>query len=303
MRGSLDIQDKQHKRKDDKDQAKPVDWQHAQPIGRQRQAHHAEKTGHPSAGAGDFDQDRLHADRDQQEDNIGVGEHHQKLFDERQVEGDNISLRRVQRLFAGQGDNHEAVHLAQQVVQVAGNPIDQPGLQRLVRRDSRRRFDHLLCQGYCFCAAPLNYRAHLCPEHILELGFHCFPQVFAAAAHRAGRADSRLGRHGRPMSCQGQQGAGAGCHRSRRRNIHHDGHCTVVHRLHNAQHNIHIAAGGVQLDHHGFCASQFSRADAAFDIFGHRRRYRGAGVQQIHLGPAVLSEDAPGQRQPDHHDP
>ena len=41
--GRFDIQDKQHKRSDQEDDPKPVDRQHAQAVGRQRQAHHADE--------------------------------------------------------------------------------------------------------------------------------------------------------------------------------------------------------------------------------------------------------------------
>ena len=82
VRGRFDIEDEQHERGDQEDDPEPVDGQNAQAIRREGETDHADEARHPSARAGDFDQHGLHADGDQQEDNVRVGEQEQELLDE-----------------------------------------------------------------------------------------------------------------------------------------------------------------------------------------------------------------------------
>ena len=94
--GRLDIQNEERKGQDEEDDAEPVDRQYAQAVGRQRKAHYTDKTSYPTTRAGDFNQDGLHTDGDQQEDDIGVGQHIEQLFDKGEREGGNVSIGGVQ---------------------------------------------------------------------------------------------------------------------------------------------------------------------------------------------------------------
>ncbi len=77
MCGRFDIEDEQHKGDQQEDKPEPVDGQHAHAVDCQRQADRADEARNPSARAGDFDQDSLHADGKQKEGDVRVGEHQQ----------------------------------------------------------------------------------------------------------------------------------------------------------------------------------------------------------------------------------
>ena len=87
MRGRLDLQHEQHERRDDEDQAKPVDRQHAQAVDRQGQARHADEAGHPCPGMCELDLQRQHSDGQQDEHNVGVRHDQQQLLDQAHLHG------------------------------------------------------------------------------------------------------------------------------------------------------------------------------------------------------------------------
>ena len=86
MRGRFDIEDEQREGRDEEDQSKPIDGQNTHPINGKRQADHANEACRPTAGVCDLDQDGLHADREQQECDIRVGQHEEELFKQTDIE-------------------------------------------------------------------------------------------------------------------------------------------------------------------------------------------------------------------------
>ena len=103
----------------------------------------------------------------------------------------------------------ETVQLSQQIVQVFGDEIDQAGFQRFVGGNCFGCFDGRFGQCDGFFAAPFSQRADGGLGDFLGLGLHGFAQVFALPAHRAGRTDGRLGRHGSGVPGQRDDRPGA----------------------------------------------------------------------------------------------
>jgi len=58
----------------------------------QCQAHHADKACHPPAWAGDFNDNRLDPDCDEQEHNVGIGDDQQEFLDQRNVDVLKLAL-------------------------------------------------------------------------------------------------------------------------------------------------------------------------------------------------------------------
>ena len=80
---------------------------------------------------GNFDQDGLHADGQQDENNVRVGQDVEQRLDERHPQGLDFGIGGVQGLRPIGHLDGESIQLAQQVVQVGGNEINQANLQRL----------------------------------------------------------------------------------------------------------------------------------------------------------------------------
>ena len=74
MSWCFDVDDEQHKRQHEEDQPKQIDRQDAKAVDHKRQTDDADGAGHPTARAGNFDQDGLNADREKQKDNVGIGQ-------------------------------------------------------------------------------------------------------------------------------------------------------------------------------------------------------------------------------------
>ena len=87
MGGGLYINDKQDEGDDHEGEPKPVDRQDSQPVGGERQADDADKTGHPAARGREFDQDGLGADAEQDENKVRVDQQLEQVLDEGHGQG------------------------------------------------------------------------------------------------------------------------------------------------------------------------------------------------------------------------
>ena len=147
---------------------------------------------------------------------------------------------------------------------------------------ARAEFDGRFGQGHSLRPAPLGQGARLGLEDLLHLGFQCWVEILALSSDRAGGPDGGFRRHGRRMAGEREDGPGAAGHRPAGCHIDDHRHAAGPNGLHHAAHQVDRAAGGVELQHHGFGGARLGQAQPAVKVLGHGRGERTACLQHQH---------------------
>ena len=107
----------------------------------------------------------------------------------------------------------------------------------------------------------------LATRALVTLGLFGRPEVLAARADRAGRADDGLGRHGGGMRGQGDDRAGGGGHGAARGHVDHHRNGAGAHGLGHGSHRKDVATGGIELQDDHLHVLLLGGLDAAREIF------------------------------------
>ena len=100
------------------------------------------------------------------------------------------------------------IHLAQQIVHIRGDIVDQTGVQGLCGGHSFGIIDHILCQGDCLLAAPLGQGTRSRLEDFFLLERLSLGQILPAWPYRTGGANGCYRCHSGDVPGHGQQRTG-----------------------------------------------------------------------------------------------